>query len=49
MDLCKSNTVVTLNFHWDQVAFQAEVKEFIKKHATKTREAWKVEILREES
>lgn len=43
------NTVVTLNFHWDEVAFQAEVKDHIRKHATKSREAWRAEILKEEN
>ena len=43
-----SNAVVTLNFHWDEVAFQDAAKEHIKKHATKTRAEWKSEILGEE-
>ena len=39
------NSVVTLNFHWDEVAFRDEAKEHIRKHATKSREAWKAELL----
>jgi hypothetical protein len=42
-----SNAVVTLNFHWDEVAFRDEVKDHIRKHATKTRETLKAEILAE--
>jgi len=38
---------VTFNFHWDEVAFQDEVREHIKKNATKTREEWKAELLAE--
>ncbi|KAE9366198.1 hypothetical protein N431DRAFT_549163 [Stipitochalara longipes BDJ] len=41
------NSVVTLNFHWDEVAFRDEVKEHIHKHATKSREDWRVELLAE--
>jgi len=41
--------VVTLDFHWDEVAFQGEVKEHIRKHATKTRAAWKAELLGEDA
>jgi ubiquitin-protein ligase len=39
------NAVVTLNFHWDEVSFRDEVKEHIKKHATKTRAEWKAELV----
>jgi len=39
------NAVITLDFHHDQVAFQDEVKEHIAKHAKKTREEWRGEIL----
>jgi len=39
------NAVNTLDFHHDQVAFQDEVKEHIAKHAKKTREEWRGEIL----
>ncbi|KAH7330116.1 hypothetical protein BKA65DRAFT_51346 [Rhexocercosporidium sp. MPI-PUGE-AT-0058] len=39
------NAVVTLNYHWDEVAFQEEVKAHIKKHAVKTRAEYKSEIL----
>jgi hypothetical protein len=42
-----SNAVVTLNFHWDEVAFREEVKEHIRKHSTKTRVAWRAEFLGE--
>ncbi|KAF4633485.1 hypothetical protein G7Y89_g4628 [Cudoniella acicularis] len=41
------NAVVTLNFHWDEVAFRDEAKTHIQKHATKTRAEWKAEILNE--
>ena len=44
----RSNAVVTLNFHWDEVAFQDEAKAQIAKHATKTRAVWKSELLGEE-
>ena len=39
------NAVVTLNYHWDEVAFHDEVKAHIQKHATKTRAEFKAEIL----
>ncbi|PVH87391.1 hypothetical protein DL98DRAFT_448903 [Cadophora sp. DSE1049] len=39
------NAVVTLNYHWDEVAFRDEVKAHIQKHATKTRAEFKAEIL----
>ncbi|KAH7403530.1 hypothetical protein BKA64DRAFT_669265 [Cadophora sp. MPI-SDFR-AT-0126] len=39
------NAVVTLNYHWDEVAFHDEVKAHIEKHATKTRAEFKAEIL----
>jgi len=41
------NAVVTLNFHWDEVSFRDEVREHIKKHATKTRAEWKAELIEE--
>lgn len=41
----KRNTVVTLNYHWDQVAFQDEVKKYIQKHAAKSRETLRTIVL----
>jgi len=41
------NSVVTLKFHWDEVAFRDEAKEHIRKHAIKSRDAWKAELLAE--
>lgn len=41
------NTVVTLNFYWDEVAFREEVKKHIEKYALKGREEWGKEILGE--
>lgn len=41
------NTVVTLNYHWDQVNFKEEAQEHIAKHASKNRSAWRREILGE--
>lgn len=41
------NTIVTFNFHWDEVAFSEDVKAHIMTHATKPRETWRREILRE--
>jgi ubiquitin-protein ligase/Mg-chelatase subunit ChlD len=43
------NTVVTLNFYWDEVAFRDEVKKHIQKHALKGREELGKEILGQES
>lgn len=39
------NIVVTLDFHHDQVAFAEMAREFIQRHATKTRAEWRAEIL----
>ena len=41
------NTVVTLDFYWDEVAFREEVKKHIKKHAVKGREQWSKTIVGE--
>jgi ubiquitin-protein ligase len=41
------NTVVTLNFYWDEVAFREEVKKHIEKYARKGREELGREILGE--
>jgi ubiquitin-protein ligase len=38
------NTVVTLNFHWDEVQFK-EAQRHIAKHASKSRAAWRKEIV----
>lgn len=37
--------MVTLDFHHDQVAFAEMARDFIGKHATKTRAEWRAEIL----
>jgi hypothetical protein len=39
------NTVVTLNFYWDEVAFKDEVQKHIQKHAKKSRTEWKVSMI----
>ncbi|KAK0652494.1 hypothetical protein B0T16DRAFT_387747 [Cercophora newfieldiana] len=39
------NIVVTLDFHHDQVAFADMARDFIRKHASKTREEWRAEML----
>lgn len=55
MELCDStnvedrNIVVTLDFHHDQVAFAEMARDFIQKHAKKTRTEWRAEILGETS
>ena len=41
------NTTTTLGFHHDQVAFNDEVRAYVLKHASKTREQWKAELLGE--
>jgi ubiquitin-protein ligase len=38
------NTVVTLNYHWDEVQFKEEAQSHIRKYATKTRAEWRAEI-----
>lgn len=38
------NTVVTLNYHWDEVQFKDEAQRHIQKHATKTRAEWRQEF-----
>ncbi|KAF2026042.1 hypothetical protein EK21DRAFT_116149 [Setomelanomma holmii] len=39
------NTVVTLNYRWDEVQFKEEAQKHIQKHASKLRAAWREEIL----
>ncbi|KAF1833256.1 hypothetical protein BDW02DRAFT_599244 [Decorospora gaudefroyi] len=39
------NTVVTLNYHWDQVQFKEEAQRHIERHASKSRAAWRSEIV----
>ncbi|KAJ4353723.1 uncharacterized protein N0V89_005453 [Didymosphaeria variabile] len=39
------NTVVTLDFHWDEVQFKEEAGLHIEMHASKNRMQWKSEIL----
>ncbi|KAH7087509.1 hypothetical protein FB567DRAFT_346883 [Paraphoma chrysanthemicola] len=39
------NTVVTLNYHWDEVQFKEEAQKHIRKHASKSRAAWRKEIV----
>jgi len=41
------NVVVTLSYHYDTVDFAETAKELIRKHATKSREAWRRDILRQ--
>ncbi|KAJ4303176.1 hypothetical protein N0V90_002069 [Kalmusia sp. IMI 367209] len=41
------NTVVTLNYHWDEIQFQEELERHIWTHASKNRAQWKLEILDE--
>jgi ubiquitin-protein ligase len=41
------NTIVTLNFYWDEVAFREEVKSHIEKYASKGREELGREIVGE--
>jgi len=38
---------VTLDYYWDEVQFQEEVKAHISRHATKGREEWMKDILGE--
>lgn len=40
-----SNVVVTLNFHYDQIAFAELAREHILKHATKSRADWRTVIV----
>ncbi|KAG9196250.1 hypothetical protein G6011_01371 [Alternaria panax] len=37
--------VVTLSYHWDEVQFKDEAQRHIEKHASKSREAWRDEIV----
>lgn len=39
------NTVVTLNYHWDEVQFKEEAQKHIQKHASKSRAEWRTEIV----
>lgn len=39
--------MVTLDFYWDEVQFQEEVRAHISRHATKDREQWGKVILGE--
>ncbi|KAI4936692.1 hypothetical protein J4E86_011309 [Alternaria arbusti] len=39
------NTVVTLNYHWDEVQFKEEAQRHIEKHASKSRATWRSEIV----
>lgn len=41
------NTTTTLGFHHDQVEFSDEVREHVRRHARKTRDQWKKELLGE--
>ena len=40
-----SNAVITLDNPWDEAKFKEEVGKNIAKHATKTREQWRCELL----
>lgn len=46
-DVERSNTMVILDYHWDQLAFQEDVRAHIKKHASKSKEVMRKEILDE--
>ena len=37
--------MVILNYHWDQLAFEEQVREHIQKHASKSKENMRKEIL----
>ncbi|KAF1851176.1 uncharacterized protein K460DRAFT_423762 [Cucurbitaria berberidis CBS 394.84] len=39
------NTLVTLNYHWNEVKFKEEAQVHIAKHASKTMEQWRQEIV----
>jgi ubiquitin-protein ligase len=39
------NTVVTLNYPWDEVQFKEEAQRHIAKHANKSRAVWRKEIV----
>jgi hypothetical protein len=39
--------MVILEYHWDQLAFQEDVRVHIKKHASKPKEEMRKEILEE--
>lgn len=39
------NTLSTLSYHYDEVEFSDEVREYVRKHALKTRAEWKAELL----
>ena len=39
------DTVVTLNYHWDEVQFMEEAQRHLAKHASKSRVAWCKEIV----
>ncbi|KAH5067630.1 peptidylprolyl isomerase [Parastagonospora nodorum] len=39
------NTVVTLNYHWDEVQFKEEAQRHIQKHASKLRAEWRGDIV----
>lgn len=41
------NTVVTLNYHWDEVKFKEEAQEHILRYATQNREAWRCKLIGE--
>lgn len=39
------NTTATLGYHRDQVGYDEGVREFVRKHATKSRAEWRETIL----
>tara|TARA_R110002003_G_scaffold48_14_gene4034 strand:+ start:23384 stop:23713 length:330 start_codon:yes stop_codon:yes gene_type:complete len=39
------NTVVTLNYHWDEVQFKEEAQKHLRKHASKSRAEWRRKIV----
>lgn len=40
--------MTSLNYMYDEVGHQERVREHVKKHATKSRVEWRVEVLGEE-
>ena len=45
LTLYDRHTTVTLGFHHDEVAFAEEARRHARKHGSKSREAWKYDLL----
>lgn len=41
------NTTLTLEYHHDQVEFAEQVREYVRKHASRSREDWRARVLGE--